>query len=337
MPADRLSEVLDLIEVRGVVSGSSVLRGRWHTRSVIDDDLKFIAVVRGWATLDTEGAAAPVRLVAGDVAVLNGRSWLTLDGGDGPEAPAIVEPPTAGSRISDADVAATDVDIVIGGRIDLNATGRELLLRVLPPLMHVGVDSTVGAHARGHVQRLFNEITGERMGSDFAIRQYAQLLVLDVVRGFADDAELPAGWLKVLADEQLRPALDLIHDGPARNWSLEDLARASSMSRSTFAARFREAAGTPPLAYLIAWRMLLAQRALRSSDTRVGALAFTLGYSSESAFSAAFKRHVGVSPAVFRGRASSERALRTAPGGSTWPTQERELAVEARVTREAVR
>ncbi|WIB13918.1 AraC family transcriptional regulator [Curtobacterium sp. MCPF17_052] len=178
---------------------------------------------------------------------MNGRSWLTLDGGDGPEDPVVVEPPTAGSRISDADAAASDVDIVIGGRIDLNATGRELLLRVLPPLMHVGADSTVGAQARGHVQRLFSEITGGRMGSDFAMRQYAQLLVLDVVRGFADDAELPAGWLKVLADEQLRPALDLIHDGPARRWSLEDLARASSMSRSTFAARFREAAGAPPV------------------------------------------------------------------------------------------
>ncbi|WP_367651824.1 helix-turn-helix domain-containing protein [Curtobacterium sp. MCPF17_052] len=51
--------------------------------------------------------------------------------------------------------------------------------------------------------------------------------------------------------------------------------------------------------------MLLAQRALRSSDTRVGALAFTLGYGSESAFSAAFKRHVGVSPAAFRGRVAA--------------------------------
>ncbi|WIB11323.1 cupin domain-containing protein [Curtobacterium sp. MCPF17_052] len=63
MPVDRLSEVLDLIEVRGVVSGGSALRGRWHTRSVIDDDLKFIAVVRGWATLETEGGrgAGPPR------------------------------------------------------------------------------------------------------------------------------------------------------------------------------------------------------------------------------------------------------------------------------------
>ncbi|MFP7761655.1 AraC family transcriptional regulator [Marisediminicola sp. LYQ85] len=302
MHVDRMSEVLDLIEVRGVVSGGSALRGRWHTRSVIDDDLKFIAVVRGWAILDTDGPAAPIRLDAGDVAVLNKRSWLTLDGGDGPGEPVLVEPPSAGAEIPDADVAAADVDIIIGGRIELNSTGREMLLRVLPPLMHVGADSVVGPQVRGHVQRLFSEITAHRMGADFAMRQYGQLLVLDIVRGFAGADDIPAGWLKVLADEQLRPALDLIHEGPARRWSLHDLARASSMSRSTFAKRFRDAAGTPPLSYLIAWRMLLAQRELRSRDTRLGPLASTLGYSSESAFSAAFKRHTGESPAAFRSR-----------------------------------
>jgi AraC-like DNA-binding protein len=101
----------------------------------------------------------------------------------------------------------------------------------------------------------------------------------------------------------LRPALALIHEDPAKGWSLEDLARAASMSRTTFAERFRQAAGTPPLSYLINWRMLLAQRALRSSDTQVRALALELGYSSESAFSTAFKRRVGESPLSYRLRA----------------------------------
>lgn len=300
---DRLSEVLDLIEVRSVVSGGSAVRGRWRTHSVIDDDLKFIAVVRGHATLTTNGAEHPVELEAGDVAVLNGRSWLTLDSGNGTEEPVIVEPPSAGSTISDADADAPDVDILIGGRVDLNPTGRELLLRALPPVAHIGASSVVGPQLRGHVQRLFTEIVSARIGSDFAIRQYGQLLILDVVRGFMQDTEMPPGWLKVLTDDRLRPALALIHEQPAKSWSLEDLARASAMSRTTFAQRFTDIAGTPPQAYLINWRMLLAQRELRAGDTRVGVLAFTLGYSSESAFSSAFKRHTGESPSAYRTRA----------------------------------
>jgi len=301
MATDRLSEILDLIDVRSVVSGGSAVRGRWRTHSPIDDDLKFIAVVRGSASLTTNGADT-VELAAGDVAILNGRSWLTLEGGDGEGEPVTVLPPSAGSTISDADAAADDVDILIGGRVELNSTGKDLLLRALPAVAHVGATSAVGPHLRGHVQRLFSEIVAGRIGADFAIRQYGQLLVLDVVRGFMQNADMPAGWLKVLTDERLRPALDMIHEQPARSWGLEDLARASSMSRTTFAERFRAAAGTPPLAYLISWRMLLAQRELRSGDTRVGALARELGYSSESAFSTAFKRHVGEGPLAYRTR-----------------------------------
>ncbi len=309
MATDRLSDVLDLIEVKSVVSGGSAVRGHWRTDSTIDDDLKFIAVVRGTATLTTDGVDRPVVLLAGDVAVLNQRSWLTLEGGDGAGEPVIVEPPSSGSTISDADTDATDVDVLIGGRIELNPMGRELLLRSLPPVAHIGAASTVGAHLRGHVQRLFSEIVADRVGADFAIRQYGQLLVLDVVRGFMQDTDMPAGWLKALTDEKLRPALALIHEQPARGWSLEDLARASSMSRTSFAERFRDIAGTSPLAYLINWRMLLAQRELRGGDSRVGPLAFTLGYGSESAFSTAFKRHVGESPSAYRSRVrTGERA-----------------------------
>jgi AraC-like DNA-binding protein len=306
MAVDRLSEILDLIEVRSVVSGGSAVRGRWHTRSVIDDDLKFIAVVRGRATLATDGLDAPVVLEAGDVAVLNGRSWLTLDGGEGPEEPRVIEPPSAGSIIDAADAAAIDVDILIGGRVEVNPLGKELLLRTLPPLAHVGASSAVGPRLRGHVHRLFSEIVARQVGADFAIRQYGQLLVLEIIRGFVQDPDMPAGWLKALTDERLRPALALIHEQPAKSWSLEDLARASSMSRTAFAQRFRDVAGTPPMAYLIDWRMLLAQRELSGSDTRVGALAFTLGYSSESAFSSAFKRHLGESPLAYRTRVRQE-------------------------------
>jgi AraC-like DNA-binding protein len=303
MAADRLSEVLDLIEVRSVLSGGSAVQGRWRTRGAIDDDLKFIAVVKGRARLNADGLDQPIDLAAGDVAVLNGRSWLTLEGGTGDGAPVDVLPPVAGSSMRAEDAGADGADVLIGGRIDLNPTGRELLLRALPPVVHVDQSSSVGAALRGHVQRLFEEILADRVGSDFAIRQYGQLLVLDVVRGYLQNPDLPAGWLKVLADERLRPALTLIHENPARGWSLEDLARAASMSRTTFAERFREAAGTPPLSYLINWRMLLAQRALRSTDTQVRALAVELGYSSESAFSTAFKRRVGESPSAYRTRA----------------------------------
>lgn len=306
MAKDRLSEVLEFIEVRSVVSGGIAVGGPWEARAEVGEELKFCAMVQGEASLTTNGVEAPIELGAGDVALLNGRSWLALCGGADDGMRIQVDPPSTGSvtRIGDADLDTAD--IFIGGRVELNPTGKELLLQALPPVAHVRSSAAAAPHLRDHLDRLFSETVAHRVGSDFAIRQYGQLLLLEVLRGFMNEADVPIGWLKVLADERLRPALALIHEQPAKAWSLEDLARAAAMSRTAFAERFRDVAGAPPLSYLINWRMLLAQRELRSGDTRIRPLALRLGYSSESAFSTAFKRNVGESPLHYRSRMRRE-------------------------------
>ncbi|MGH3404563.1 MAG: AraC family transcriptional regulator, partial [Streptosporangiaceae bacterium] len=166
---------------------------------------------------------------------------------------------------------------------------------------------------RGNLDRLFDEVTGNRIGSAFAIRQYGQLLLLDILRAYIDQTELPAGWLRLLTDERLRPALNLMHTEPGKHWGLQDLAGAVAMSRTSFAEHFRTVAGQPPLTYLNRWRMLLAQRSLRDDDVRVGELAIKLGYASESAFSTAFKREVGESPLRFRQRARNDVSNHSEP------------------------
>jgi AraC-like DNA-binding protein len=72
------------------------------------------------------------------------------------------------------------------------------------------------------------------------------------------------------------------------------------MSRTTFAEHFKQAAGIAPLAYLTQWRMRLAQRAMREANPSLSELSQQLGYSSESAFSNAFKRVTGSSPRSYR-------------------------------------
>ena len=303
MGGDQLSDVLDLVEVRGLVSGGLAMRGPWVSHGAVADRLKFFAMVRGRARLTTDGVAG-IELEPGDVAILADRSWLRLEGGtgNGPRREVMPEDPSA--RLVDADRDADDV--IIGCRVDLNPAGRALLLQALPPVAHVRSAAAPATALRDSLDRLFDEVAGDRIGSAFAIRQHGQLLLLEVLRAYVGQAELPPGWLKVLTDERLRPAVGLMHAEPGRPWGLADLARAAAMSRTSFAERFRTVAGLPPLAYLSRWRMLLAQRALRDSDVRVGSLAVELGYASESAFSTAFKREVGESPLRYRYRARDE-------------------------------
>jgi AraC-like DNA-binding protein len=307
MAGDRLSEVFDLVEVSGVLTGGIAERDGWWARAPISDPVKFFAMVGGRATLttdSTDGVDDSVVLEPGDVAILIGRSWVAFEAGDEPRREVQPESDFASERFAAAD-RATD-DVLLGGCIDLNDAGRALLLGALPPVAHVRASGPDADRLRAALLRLFDEATDDRLGSAFAIRQYGQLLLLEVLRVYVGQADLPPGLLRLLTDERLRPALGLMHAEPARAWGLEELAHAAAMSRTSFAERFREVAGMPPLTYLNRWRMLLAQRALRGGDVRVGELAAGLGYGSESAFSTAFKRVVGESPLRYRLRVRKE-------------------------------
>ncbi|HEY3556441.1 MAG TPA: AraC family transcriptional regulator [Kribbella sp.] len=301
---DQLSEVFELVEVRGVVSGGFAVQGPWISRAELHETFKFIALAGGRARLAADGIDAPIELGPGDVAILNNRTRLELSGGSGDGPPREVVPVETGLEVLDTDWDTHD--IVIGGRIDLNEAGRTLLGEALPPVAHVQASPGAGANLRGSLHRLFEEVSGNRIGSTFAIRQHAQLVLLEVLRAYVEQAELPPGWLRVLTDERLRAALTLMHSQPDTLWSLNELAHAAAMSRTAFAERFRAVAGMPPRAYLNRWRMMLAQRALRDGDVSVGSLAAELGYASESAFSTAFKREVGESPLRYRFNARAE-------------------------------
>lgn len=310
--SDVLSDVLDQVEVRGLVTGGFAVRGPWissgSTSGTSTRRLKLVALVAGTARLAVDGPGGPsdpIELAPGDVALLNHRTRLEIRGGrgDGTARELLPDEGFDSVALSTADLATDDV--LVGGYIDVGAAGLELLRAALPGVVHVRAATPSGARLGALVARLFDEVSSQRLGSAFAIRQNGQLLLLEVLRASVEQEGQPAGWLRLLADESLAPAVRLIHGQPGHSWGLIELATAAGMSRTSFAERFRAVSGTPPLAYLSQWRMLLAQRALRAPDARVGAIATELGYGSDSAFSNAFKRELGESPLQFRRRTLS--------------------------------
>lgn len=303
--ADVLSHVFDLVEVQGMLTGGFAVRGPWVSSGTVSQPLKLIALVAGSARVRVDGPGGPdgpVDLAPGDVVLLNHRTRLEVRGGSGEGAPVHLVPEAGFDAMALAEADLATDDVLVGGWIQVSAAGLALLSTALPGLVHVHATTSAASRLGGLVERIFDEATSGRLGSGFAIRQNGQLLLLEMLRSYLEQGQTPAGWLRLLADEPLRPALLLIHEQPGQPWGLRELARAAGMSRTSFAERFREIAGTPPLTYLSHWRMLLAQRALRDPDVRVGPLAAELGYGSESAFSTAFKRTVGESPSRYRKR-----------------------------------
>jgi AraC-like DNA-binding protein len=144
-----------------------------------------------------------------------------------------------------------------------------------------------------------------------ASNQLAMFMFIEILRAHLESGlDLQTGWLKVLADKQMAPALRLMHSDPGKSWSLDDLARECATSRTTFATRFRRVAGVPPLTYLSNWRMRLAERVLRDTDRAVSDIADSLGFSSESSFSHAFKRSSEMGPKAYRQRSRLAQATR---------------------------
>src|ERR1700677_2920960 len=112
------------------------------------------------------------------------------------------------------------------------------------------------------------------------------------------DAE--PNWLAGALDPQIGRALSAIHRDPGHDWTVEELARACHLSRSAFAARFVARVGKPPATYLAHVRLDAATGLLRDTTLPVTLIAENVGYTSEAAFSRAFKNRYGTPPARWR-------------------------------------
>lgn len=129
----------------------------------------------------------------------------------------------------------------------------------------------------------------------------ADILVLQTIRAWLEcDNNRQPGWLGALRDPDIGHALALIHHRAEEPWTVSSLAREIHLSRSVFSERFSRLVGLPPMQYVTQWRMHLASSWIREDHLSVSEVAYRLGYSSEAAFSRAFKRHLQVPPGVLR-------------------------------------
>jgi AraC-like DNA-binding protein len=141
----------------------------------------------------------------------------------------------------------------------------------------------------------------DRPGSQEILGRLSELLFVEAVRGHIDKLSAEAsGWLAALRDPALSRALAALHARPAHAWTAEELAKEACLSRSAFAERFGRVAGLPPMSYLTRWRMLLASQRLRESADTIAQIAAAVGYESESTFSRAFTRQMGIAPGAWR-------------------------------------
>jgi transcriptional regulator GlxA family with amidase domain len=150
-----------------------------------------------------------------------------------------------------------------------------------------------------------SEARSVRPGGQTMLGRLTELMFVEILRQYMQ--QLPdgqTGFLAGISDPQVGKAMRLMHEDPAKPWTVAELARCAAISRSALAQRFTEVIGASPIHYLTSWRIQLAMQMLRDGTYSIPEVASRVGYESEAAFNRAFKRLAGAPPAAWR-RASA--------------------------------
>ncbi|MGN8080617.1 AraC family transcriptional regulator [Variovorax sp. 22077] len=304
---DPLSDVLSMLTVNSTLSSRFEGRGRWAFRYPhYDSHIKLGGVLTGRVRLQIENKGPAVLLETGDFYLLtNGQPFTSSSDPPGPVQDGMQvsrdhRGPDGVLRYDGRGAGDAEPVSMASGRFTLDSEAGELLLRHLPPLIHLRASDPGARPLVGLLDLLGWETAEMRPGASIARTNLASLVLVQALRVYLANAPQPEGWLGAMADARIGQALSRMHGDIAHPWTVERLAQSAGMSRTAFAVRFKSLTGSTPLDYLGGWRMTVARNALRHSDEAIARIAERIGYQSETAFSAAFRRMVGESPGRFR-------------------------------------
>lgn len=197
------------------------------------------------------------------------------------------------------------------GMFVMRETGSSLL-RSLPEVIQIRSDDR--AALRALIGMMRSETVEPKPGGAAVIDELSTALFTLLLRHLISTRQLSGNVLALLADARMSRAVEAVLAQPAHPWTVRTLAEHVHVSRATFARRFAELGGMPPLAWVTMVRMELAARLLLREGLAANQVAERCGYASEAAFGRVFKKHYRSGPGSYR------RNMSTAQEPSSPPT-----------------
>ena len=141
-------------------------------------------------------------------------------------------------------------------------------------------------------------------GEDEAGRLYtavlADALVVHFLRRYAASCSALGQAIGGLVPCKLRRVIIYIQGHLEQALSLSTLADVAQMSPAHFARLFKQATGQTPHQYVITCRMAYAKRLLAETDMPLSEIGPQVGCADQSHFTALFRKHVSMTPQVYR-------------------------------------
>jgi len=253
----------------------------------------------GVNTLESDGTHGQLHLVrSGTLTVSHGRSTLQI------EKPSVLlfPRPLTHRFTSDAEHGAD----VVCANLWFDGGAENPIASALPEVVCLPLDEVSGSAPV--LALLFEEAFEQRCGRTALVERLFEVVMIQILRQLMESGKVKGGLLSGLSHPRLRHALVAMHEEPAKEWTLNELAGVANMSRSVFASTFRSIVGITPGQYLQGWRVRIAQMALRRGRP-LKLIAAEVGYGSEAALSRAFKAQTGQSPREWRSHAPIKSAL----------------------------
>jgi AraC-like DNA-binding protein len=310
---DPLSDILHDLRLESSFYFRSELKAPWGLYFSVQDGPSFHVIVTGRCFLRIDTQRIPLQ--AGDLVLLpHGEEHQLADPAESAAIPCTALPSErVGHNAALLSYGGNGAEsLLICGRMSFAGPMAHPLLDLLPRVILLRREKLEGARSwlDATLTMLGAEALSLRPGGAAVMTRLADILVLQTIRVWLenDDNRQP-GWLGALADPDIGRALALIHRRAEEPWTVASLAAEVYLSRSVFAKRFSRLVGMAPMQYLTRWRMSLASSWMLEERMSASETAQRLGYSSEAAFSRAFKRHLQVPPGLVRRGTRTPRSL----------------------------
>jgi AraC-like DNA-binding protein len=266
-------------------------------KKISSTDLAHFAMLsRGNCWLSVEGIPEPIPLTGGDCILLARQTSIVLR--DSPRTCPRMSfrevAARANSNVAHCGGGGAPTTIVCGS-FSFDRASLKPITQLLPSFILIKADQAHTLALHNTMQALASEMAEQAPGSEVVATRLAEVLFIQALRAHISSGVewRNKGWLRAIFDSQMGAALSAIHDSVKTPWTVESLAEAAGMSRSAFAARFKELLRQTPLEYVTEWRMQKAMQLLQERDKKLIDVARSVGYESDAAFSKAFKRVVG--------------------------------------------
>lgn len=150
---------------------------------------------------------------------------------------------------------------------------------------------------REMLRQIYSEVHNPSFASDIAISSLSQLILVELSRYFHGIPKVEdARHGGVLSRSELIRIRNLVDNALDQRLSIKRLADALGYSEGHFHAIFKQTTGHTPHKYIESARMRRAMELITQDALSIKQIAYAVGFSSPSSFSAAFRRVAGFSP-----------------------------------------